>query len=54
MGGLNLQIAAESDMSYMFMTLMAEAEGLQHNREKNKQVSKVIERFLRLKPMCLL
>ena len=26
----------------------------QHNREKNKQVSKVIERFLRVKPKCLL
>lgn len=36
------------------MTLMAEAGELRHNREKNKQVSKVIEKISELETNVLI
>lgn len=46
MGGLNLPIAAESHISVIRVYAAdGGGGGLQHNREKNKQVSKVIEKI---------
>ena len=46
MGGLHLQIAAESHISVIHVyDTDGGGGGLQHNREKNKQVSKVIEKI---------
>lgn len=46
MGGLNLPIATESHISVIHVYVTdGGGGGLQHNREKNKQVSKVIEKI---------
>lgn len=47
MGGLNLQIAAESHHISVIHVYDTDGGGggLQRNREKNKQVSKVIEKI---------
>lgn len=46
MGGLNLPIATESHISAIHVYVTdGGGGGLQHNREKNKQVSKVMEKI---------
>lgn len=46
MGGLNMPIATESHISVIHVYVTdGGGGGLQHNREKNKQVSKVIEKI---------
>lgn len=46
LGGLNLPIAAESHISVIHIyDTDGGGGGLQHNREENKQVSKVIEKI---------